>query len=434
MSAAGEGEAGGVGEGAEAGGEGGRTRMARPAGNLKRVEPPAPERVERAADAVAALPWEPARAGRTRVLFLVANSSRAPVNAEVEERKIGERLRGHGRFKLEKVPDVRAEDLFVVLRDQRPAVVHFSGHGHGAAGLAMKNRDGQPTSITARELALHFRDLAAQGIAIRCVVLNACLAEAQALALAPYVDFVVGTTALVGDEVAVTFADNFYLALTEGRAVAQAFEAARARCGGDVEGAEKTFRLFFSEPRAPKRRVGLAVAAVAVVAAAAVGGVMVAGGGAGEGGGDAGVSGEGAGRAVGAEVGAAGHATADGGGGGEAGSGAAAGDVAGSGAVGSSGAAGSGAGDASGAVGTSSADAGVRAAAVGAEATTRRVVRRGRLCARDNADRRNVLLTAECACIGARPATAALKAQLDRDPGDCRAWYTCNRVDPGACR
>ncbi|MCB9551329.1 MAG: CHAT domain-containing protein [Myxococcales bacterium] len=253
------------------------TRMARLTDDRRRVEPPAPEEVERAADAVEALPWAPARVGRTRVLFLVANSSRAPVNAEAEERKIRDRIAG-GRFSFEKVPDVRAEDLFAVLRDQRPAMVHFSGHGHGAAGLAMKNRDGLPTSITARELALHFRDLAAQGVAVRCVVLNACLAEEQALAIAPYVDFVVGTTALVGDDVAVTFADNFYLALTEGRAVRQAFEAARARCGGDVAGAEGTFRLFYSEPRPPKRRAGVAVAVAALVAVVVAGALAVSGG------------------------------------------------------------------------------------------------------------------------------------------------------------
>lgn len=448
------------------------TRMARRTDDRRRVEPPAPERVERAADAVEALPWAPARVGRTRVLFLVANSSRAPVNAEAEERKIRDRIAG-GRFSFEKVPDVRAEDLFAVLRDQRPAMVHFSGHGHGAAGLAMKNRDGLPTSITARELALHFRDLAAQGVGVRCVVLNACLAEEQALAVAPYVDFVVGTTALVGDEVAVTFADNFYLALAEGRAVRQAFEAARARCGGDVAGAEGTFRLFYSEPRAPRRRAGVAVAvaALAAVAVAAVVAVSGVGGEAREG--DAGIAGsgraggEGAGMAaagpVGGEVaGAVDDGAARGGAGAAGGEGAARGGasaagrdgVAGaegaaagrtgagvasaegaapggeSGAAGAQGAGEGGNGAAQPAAGTASGQAG----AVAATATPRRVVRRGRLCARDLAERRNVVLAAECECVGLRAASTALQAQLDRDPGDCRARYTCARVDKAACR
>ncbi|MCB9551328.1 MAG: hypothetical protein H6705_05505 [Myxococcales bacterium] len=73
-------------------------------------------------------------------------------------------------------------------------------------------------------------------------------------------------------------------------------------------------------------------------------------------------------------------------------------------------------------------------AAVAAVVTPRRVVRRGRLCARDLAERRNVVLAAECECVGLRPATTALQAQLDRDPGDCRARYTCTRVDKAACR
>lgn len=232
--------------------EGGGTRMGRPSGQGRgrAIEPPAPVKVERAADAVQLRPWEPARAVRAKVLFLVANSSTAPVNAEVEEREIQDALDGR-RFVFDKVPDVRAEDLFRSIRDTKPDIVHFSGHGHGDEGLAMKNRDGHPTTITARELSLIFKDLAEQGIAVRAVVLNACLAEAQARAIAPYVDNVVGTSTLVGDETAVTFAANFYQSIVEGRTVRASFEAARARCGGDVEGTERIFRLFFSEPVPP---------------------------------------------------------------------------------------------------------------------------------------------------------------------------------------
>jgi len=226
--------------------------MARPRGQGrgKTIEPPPPEQVERAEDAVQVLPWEPSRSIRAKVLFLVANSSTAPVNAEVEEREIQDALDGK-RFVFEKVPDVRAEDLFRSMRDQKPEIVHFSGHGHGKDGLAMKNRDGHPTTITARELGLIFKDLAAQGIAVRAVLLNACLAEEQAKAIAPYVDHVVGTSTLVGDESAVTFAASFYQSIAEGRPVRAAFEAARARCGGDVEGSERIFRLFYSEPVLP---------------------------------------------------------------------------------------------------------------------------------------------------------------------------------------
>lgn len=228
------------------------TRMGMRRGDAlgKRVEPPPPEQVERAEDAVKVLPWEPSKAIRAKVMFMVANSTSAPVNAEVEERAIQDAIDGK-RFVFQKVPDVRAEDLFRSMKEEEPHIVHFSGHGTGSDGLAMKNRDGDPTTITARELGLIFKDLAAQGIAVRAVLLNACLAEEQAQAIAPYVDNVVGTSTLVGDDTAVTFAASFYTAIAEGRTVRAAFEAARARCGGDVEGTERIFRLFYSEPEPP---------------------------------------------------------------------------------------------------------------------------------------------------------------------------------------
>ncbi|MCA9541998.1 MAG: CHAT domain-containing protein [Myxococcales bacterium] len=249
------------------------TRMARPAGKrAAAVEPPAPSEVARDPDAPKGSPWQPDKLLQSRVLFLVANSSQAPVNAEAEERVISDVLTaGPCKFHFEKVPDVRVDDLFRVLKDKKPHIVHFSGHGTGDDGLAMKNREGRPTTITARELKLIVQDLAKQGVHLRCVVLNACLAEPQATALAPWVDFVVGTAAVVGDDTAVTFAATFYRALAEGRDPRAAFEAGRARCGGDQAGSERIFRLFYSNPVPAKRKVWpvlLAALLVAGIAAA----------------------------------------------------------------------------------------------------------------------------------------------------------------------
>lgn len=378
-----------------------RTRMARSAGSRKRVDPPPPERIERAEKALAIHPWTPARTPRVQVLFLVANSSRAPVNAEVEERKISERLKEDRRYRFTKVPDVRAEDLFQVMRDTRPAIVHFSGHGHGAAGLAMKNRDGDPTTITARELTLHFQDLAAQGIAIRCVVLNACLAEPQARAIAAYADYVVGTNTVVGDDTAVTFADNFYNALTEGRSVRRAFEAARARCGGDLEGSEKIFRLFYSEPKAPPYPWGRKLTSalgliVAILVALLVAFVLIPVDDIDDP--DATLDAAPIDAALATDAAALDTTPVD---------------------------------QSARAPDAAPPDAAPPDAAP--KPTPRTTRPRGKLCARDQRQRLNRHLTAPCACVGRRDATPALRTQLDRDPGDCRAWYTCAYIDPGAC-
>ncbi len=388
--------------------EGGRTRMVRRAGTGRgrTIEPPPPEKVERAADAVPLAPWDPSRSERAKVLFMVANSSTAPVNAEVEERKIQDVLDG-GRFVFEKVPDVRAEDLFASIQERRPQVVHFSGHGHGKAGLAMKNRDGHPTTFTAYELGLTFKDLAAQGIAVRAVVLNACLADEQARAIAPYVDSVVGTSTLVGDDTAVTFAANFYRSITEGRGVRAAFEAARARCGGDVEGSERIFRLFYSEPAPPpelppvakSRSKGLALLAMLLIIAGAVAAAVFL---------------PDDPQASAPDVGPADTAVAmpivD----------AAPADVL--------------APDAAKPPPKPAPDAAPPdAAMVAPRPKIRRVVSTGRICARDlKAGRNRVISKASC-CVGSIPASAAQQQSVKQDLGGCTSVMYCQSIAAG-CR
>jgi hypothetical protein len=112
-------------------------------------------------------------------------------------------------------------DLLEALNQDRPVVVHFSGHGAGARGLVFQGQDNHPTLVSTRALRKLFQVMKDD---IRIVVLNACYAEEQALAISETIDCVVGMRDTIGDDAARVFAVSFYQALSHGRDVQQAFD------------------------------------------------------------------------------------------------------------------------------------------------------------------------------------------------------------------
>lgn len=201
--------------------------------------------IERAQNAVAGLPPFDPLFGPTLLLGLFSHSKTEDLQQDKEHARIADAVAG-SPIAVEVRAGIKAEDLFGCLREHRPEMVHFSGHGAGEDGLLLQNLDDGATTVDGPELAHCFKSLADQGIAIRVVVLNACLAEQQARAIAPYVDYVIGTRLPVYDDSAITFAYVFYDALTDGMSVPDAFEYARSRCGGDRPLAEGVFRLYHS--------------------------------------------------------------------------------------------------------------------------------------------------------------------------------------------
>jgi RNA polymerase sigma factor (sigma-70 family) len=151
-----------------------------------------------------------------------ASSSRLALDAEVRdiERKIQLsscripiRLRTHWA--------VQPDDLLQALNQDRPTVVHFSGHGTGDEGIVMHGIDGDAASVGAPALARLFRTMKDD---IRVVVLNACYSEAQARPIAKIIDCVVGMKSSIGDVAARAFSAAFYGALGHGKSVSNAFD------------------------------------------------------------------------------------------------------------------------------------------------------------------------------------------------------------------
>ncbi|HEY9405060.1 MAG TPA: NB-ARC domain-containing protein [Pyrinomonadaceae bacterium] len=166
---------------------------------------------------------------KIRILFLSANpSSTGRIGVDKEARKIEEMLeKGKGRddFQLIKYLALMADDLPHLLMKHKPHIVHFSGHGTYAKEIIVEGTGGRSKRIKTPALVEVFRVHRGD---IRVVVLNACLTEEAAQALAEVIDYSVGIKRAVGDTAAINFAGAFYLALSNGSSVPKAFASAKS--------------------------------------------------------------------------------------------------------------------------------------------------------------------------------------------------------------
>lgn len=161
----------------------------------------------------------------TTILFLAANpTTTMQLALDEEARAIEEALRGSERrddLRFVSKWAVRPGDLLQHLNEQRPAIVHFSGHAEPGAGLVLQGETGEPQRVSTASLARLFRGFRDE---VRVVVFNACHTDDQAEAVAREIEHVVGMTRAIGDDGARVFASAFYRALGFGREVPAAFE------------------------------------------------------------------------------------------------------------------------------------------------------------------------------------------------------------------
>jgi hypothetical protein len=147
-----------------------------------------------------------------------------PLRTDFEMKKVKERLqlsRTRDRYRIEFCPAATWDELSQALVDNKPQVVHFSGHGDSDGNLLLEDSVGRVALTTPEGLASLF-DL--DGATIRCVIVNACYSERLARATSLYVDHVVGMRWEIGDEAAIEFSVGFYTGLFAGHPVPVAFK------------------------------------------------------------------------------------------------------------------------------------------------------------------------------------------------------------------
>lgn len=139
------------------------------------------------------------------ILVLKANpQTTTSLALDREVRTIREALQlpaNNHKFVLESRGAVRAKDLQGILREIRPQIIHFSGHGAGNTGIILETDQGEEHNISGDALANLFEQFKQQ---IECIVLNACYSEVQAQAIAQNINYVIGMEKDVLDEAAIT--------------------------------------------------------------------------------------------------------------------------------------------------------------------------------------------------------------------------------------
>jgi hypothetical protein len=159
------------------------------------------------------------------ILFLAANpknSQRLRLDEEVKKIEQGlDRARHRDQFKLVQKWAVTAVELRRALLDERPEIVHFSGHGSDASTLILEDDQGMGKEVPSEALSGLFKLCSDH---VRCVMLNACYSEVQATAISNHIEYVVGMSQGIGDDAAISFSVGFYDALGAGADIQRAFE------------------------------------------------------------------------------------------------------------------------------------------------------------------------------------------------------------------
>lgn len=173
--------------------------------------------------------------------MLTSNPARTgELQLEKEHSRISRQIQNAqnpARFPIKPKQAVTLPQFSEALLDEKPAIVHFSGHGeinnagqeiqqvinrgqgidedsHSVddSGIILNSPDGREpffvgTSVIKRIFQTIIQD---EGIPIQAVIFNSCYSEAQAKALAELVPHVIGTSWKIKDDAAIAFADGFY--------------------------------------------------------------------------------------------------------------------------------------------------------------------------------------------------------------------------------
>jgi hypothetical protein len=163
------------------------------------------------------------------VLFLAANPADAtPLALDEEIREINAKIRAseyRDSLRLVSRWAVRPDDLLQAFNEERPHIVHFSGHGNTAGELILLDQNRRPQPVSAQALGALFGAVRDN---IRLAFFNACLSKSQAQAVTKHIDYAIGMKRPIGDAAAIAFAASFYRALGFERTVEEAFEQGKA--------------------------------------------------------------------------------------------------------------------------------------------------------------------------------------------------------------
>ena len=120
---------------------------------------------------------------------------------------------------------VRPMDVLQAINEEKPTVVHFSGHGAPNGDIALQNDAGGVKCVTPTAMT---SAIATAADSVRLVFFNSCFSEEQARSVVSNIDVAIGMRVSIGDEAARVFAAQFYSAIGFGKDVDMAFKQGKA--------------------------------------------------------------------------------------------------------------------------------------------------------------------------------------------------------------
>ncbi|MFT4015432.1 MAG: tetratricopeptide repeat protein [Agriterribacter sp.] len=124
-----------------------------------------------------------------------------------EHDKVKAKLANKPNFKFEQRLATKPDDVLEAITGFKPHIVHFSGHGTKNGEICLENETGNSKPIPPDALALLFSQATEY---IKCVIVNTCYSEIQALSIVQYAPVVIGTKTEISDDAAIKFSTGFY--------------------------------------------------------------------------------------------------------------------------------------------------------------------------------------------------------------------------------
>jgi hypothetical protein len=189
---------------------------------------------------------------RVVLLYLGASAATEPqIRIDHELREISAVLREsprRDRISLNSMLAVTADELHRSLLDNRPQILHFSGHGHKTR-IVIAEPTGGARNVQSDSL---LRVLDPFKGDLRLVVLNACHSDTQAKEIATMIDAAIGMAGAIGDAAALSFSRAFYRALAHGLDLQRAFELGCSQIELDEYPAEAGIPRLFALRDSPR--------------------------------------------------------------------------------------------------------------------------------------------------------------------------------------
>lgn len=159
------------------------------------------------------------------VLFLASNPKDTnPIDLITEYNAVDDEIIG-GKFGdkiiLKQRFEPNIDNISKYMLSYSPDIVHFSGHGNKKGEIILSDTTGKAEPLDKCAVADLFSACKEN---IRCVVLNACFTELQAMLISRHIDCVIGMSRAIADPTAIKFAQGFYRGLGFGKDIQTAFK------------------------------------------------------------------------------------------------------------------------------------------------------------------------------------------------------------------